>query len=111
MKPSRLSGLVSMQSVCSLVVVSLLAACHPAPPPDAAEPKERDGLIITREDIEKSGAKDGWEALRRGATHLNFQYARDGSPARVTHRGVDSFFLSLQMKTSMIFNSGSSMPP
>jgi outer membrane cobalamin receptor len=60
-------------------------------------PKEREGQIITREDIERSGARDGWEALRWGATHLNFQYTREGSPVRVTHRGVDSFVIDPQV--------------
>lgn len=81
----------------ALLMISLVAACIPARVEDAAVPREREGPIITREDIERSGARDGWEALRLGATHLNFQYSRAGSEVRVTHRGVDSFLLDPQV--------------
>ncbi len=80
-----------------VVTLTLVAACATAPVGDATAPKEREGQIITRQDIERSGARDGWEALRRGATHLNFQYTREGSPTRVTHRGVNSFFIDPQI--------------
>jgi outer membrane cobalamin receptor len=77
--------------------VTLAAACAPAPQTDAAAPKEREGPIITREEIARSGATNGWEALRLASTHLNFQYTREGSPVRVTHRGVDSFIIDPQV--------------
>lgn len=75
----------------------LLAACATSSVPDPATPSERDGLVITREDIERSGALNGWEALRWCARHLTFQQTRDGSPVRVTQRGVESFVLDPQM--------------
>ena len=87
------SGLAGPRSVFSFLAVTLVAACATAPVRDATAPKEREGPIITREDIERSGARDGWEALRWGRTHLNFQSVREGSPTRVTHRGVDSFII------------------
>jgi outer membrane cobalamin receptor len=91
------SGLAGPRSAFSFLAVTLVAACATAPVGDATAPKEREGQIITREDIERSGARDGWEALRWGATHLNFQYTREGSPVRVTHRGVDSFVIDPQV--------------
>lgn len=75
----------------------LLSACAPARVENAAVPSDHDGPIITREEIGQSGARDGWEALRLGATHLNFQYARQGSAVRVTHRGVGSFLIDPQV--------------
>ncbi len=87
------SGLAGTRSAFSFLAVTLVAACATASARDATAPRERDGQIITREDIEQSGARDGWEALRWGATHLNFQNTREGSPVRITHRGVDSFFI------------------
>ncbi len=87
------SGPAGPRSGFSFLAVTLVAACATAPVRDATAPRERDGQIITREDIEQSGAQDGWEALRWGATHLNFRNTREGSPVRTTHRGVDSFFI------------------
>ncbi len=87
--PSLLAG--------SLLAATLLAACAPARVGDAMAPNDADGIIITREQIEKSGARDGWEALRRAATHLKFQYTRQGTDVKVTHRGVDSFLLDPQV--------------
>lgn len=94
MKRSLRSGMAGARRMFPFFAASLLTACASAPPPDFATPNERDGPIITREDIARSGATNGWEALRLAATHLNFQHTRQGSPVRVTHRGVDSFFLN-----------------
>jgi outer membrane cobalamin receptor len=91
------SSMTGPRSAFSFLAVTLVAACATAPAGDPAVPNEREGQIITREDIERSGAQDGWEALRWGATHLNFQYTREGSPIRVTHRGVDSFYIDPQV--------------
>lgn len=95
-RPTR-SRLAGQRQALSLLAVPLLTGCVPARPADPATPKERDGEIITREQIEQSGARDGWEALRWGATHLNISYPRERSRARVTHRGVDSFFIDPQV--------------
>jgi outer membrane cobalamin receptor len=80
-----------------LLLTSSAFACKTAPIGDSTEPNERDGMILTREDIARTGARDGWEALRRGGTHLNIQLPREGSEPRVTHRGVSSFVLSPQV--------------
>ena len=81
-----------------VLLLVALGACATTPVGDAATaPNPREGQILTREDIAKTGARDGWEALRLGQTHLNIQFPREGSPARVTHRGTDSFFISAQV--------------
>jgi hypothetical protein len=92
-----LSGLAGPRSALSLVAIALLAGCGAHRAGDATAPKAREGQIITRQQITKSGARDGWEALRWGHTHLNIQYPREGSAERVTHRGVDSFFINAQV--------------
>ena len=91
------SALAGTRSGFSFLAVTLVAACATGNTRDTTGPKEREGPIITREDIEKSGARDGWEALRWGATHLNFRYTRQGNPVQVTHRGVDSFIVNPQI--------------
>lgn len=78
----------------AVAMASASAACATAPLEDSRTPNSRDGQIITRERIEKLGATNGWEALRYAGTHLSFQQVRNGSPDRVTHRGVDSFYLN-----------------
>jgi hypothetical protein len=75
----------------------LAAACATGRVDSLGEPSEQDGPLITREDIEGSGARNGWEALRLGLTHLNYQYTRQGSDVRVTHRGVSSFLIDPQV--------------
>lgn len=82
-----------LRRLLGLSVAVLLSACAVAPSPSDG-PNPRDGQILTRADIEKTGARDGWEALRRGQTKLNIQMTREGTPPKVTHRGVDSFLLS-----------------
>lgn len=77
------------------LAVSVACAPHSSGQPGA--PSARDGPIISRQAIEQSGARDGWEALRRGVTHLSFQQPREGSPVRVTRRGVSSFFIDPQV--------------
>jgi outer membrane cobalamin receptor len=78
-----------------LLLAALLAGgCATAPGADGTAPNPREGQIITREDIARTSARDAWEALRMAGTHLSIQFPREGSPARVTHRGVDSFVLS-----------------
>lgn len=81
----------------SLVLVAVASGCSTAPGADGTTPNPREGQILTREQIARSGARDAWEAVQRGGTRLNIQYTREGSPARVTHRGVDSFELNAQV--------------
>jgi hypothetical protein len=75
----------------------LVAACATARVDSLGVPSELDGPLITREEIGESGARDGWEALRLGLTHLNYQYTRQGTDVRVTHRGVSSFVIDPQV--------------
>ncbi|MDT8342044.1 MAG: TonB-dependent receptor plug domain-containing protein, partial [Longimicrobiales bacterium] len=48
------------------------------------------GILITREQIVRSRARNGLEALERARTHLMIEWPRDGGEPRITHRGRDS---------------------
>ena len=54
------SAMAGTRSAFSFLALALVAACATVPVRDATAPKEREGPIITREDIERSGARDGW---------------------------------------------------
>lgn len=81
----------------TILTLILTAGCATAPLGSGAFPPGRDGLLLTREEIAKTGARNAWEAIRLGATHLNIQFPREGSPARVTLRGTDSFLISAEV--------------
>ena len=75
----------------------LAASCVMSRASEVGIPSELYGPVITREQIERSGALNAWDALRLGLTHLTFQSTREGSETRVTHRGVQSFFINPQV--------------
>lgn len=96
MKPKN-SGRVRRLAPLALLLAVAATGCATLPGADGTAPNPREGQILTREQIARSGARDAWEALRRGGTRLNIQYTRQGDPARVTHRGIDSFELGAQV--------------
>lgn len=53
-----------------------------------------EGKLITAEQIQRSGARDAWEALKRSGTHLSMREAYAGEPTRMTYRGRSSVRLS-----------------
>lgn len=72
--------------VASLLV---MAGCGAAAlPPTQAGPVG--GRIITAEQIERTGARNAWDALVRAHVHLGFFEARTGQPERVSRRGTRS---------------------
>src|ERR1700737_4765889 len=52
--------------------------------------------LITREDIERSGAVDAFDALKRAGSYLNISERKRGD-VRITERGRSSFLLSPQI--------------
>lgn len=77
------------------VVGQALGACgptvlHPERPP------RHDARLITRADIERSGAIDAFDALTRAGSYLNISERRPGD-VRMTERGRSSFLLSAQI--------------
>lgn len=99
-------GRTAVPTVLAVLILAS-AACATASLPDSRSPSHRDGPIITRDRIERSGAVNGWEALRYAGTHLSFQEVRQGSNDRVTHRGVSSFYLSSDV---LLVVDGAHMP-
>ena len=63
-----------------LAAAVITAACAQISPQVAPAPLESSGLLITHEQIEDSGARDAWEAIRRNVNHLRFSEDVDGDP-------------------------------
>ena len=57
-------------------------------------PSSPEGKIITAEQIRRSGARNGWEALKRNGTHLSMRENYRGDPSRLNYRGHNSILLS-----------------
>ena len=55
---------------------------------------DRQGKVISAAEIEKSGARNAWEALRRSGTHLRLTEGARGEPGTVRKRGDGSMVLS-----------------
>lgn len=55
-----------------LLAPLLLLGCADLPPAEVPSPNRAEGLLITRAQIEDSGARNGWEAIRRNVNHLRF---------------------------------------
>ncbi len=96
------------RSICCAGLVVALSACASgsggasgdgAMSGQAQRPEMRernDPNFITREEIAKSHARNGWEALRRNARHLTLIEGRGPAEGQVgvQHRGPDSLFLN-----------------
>ncbi len=69
----------------AILAASLAVGCFPLhqPPPDASA-----GRVVTAAQIEKTGARTAWEALRLTMPHLGF----DGNG--MNHRGPSSVYLT-----------------
>lgn len=55
------------------------------------------GVMISRAQIDRSGARNAYEALIRARTHLIIEETRGDNPARIFHRGRDSLVDSGQV--------------
>ena len=75
---------------CALVLSGCAANLRPPPAP------RHSARVITREDIERSGAVDAYEALKRAGTFLNIREQKSGD-IRASERGNASILLSPQI--------------
>lgn len=77
-----------------LIVISGCASGSGGASRQRAKSQRDDPNFITREEIVKSQARNGWEALRRNARHLVLTEARGALEGQVgvQHRGPDSLF-------------------
>lgn len=78
----------------AVIAVILPVSCTPTQRSDV-EPK-RGARYITRADIERTGAVNGWDALKRSGTFLTLGEKRSGE-IRASGRGRSSFLLSGQL--------------
>lgn len=96
------------RALMSVVVLSLIAggcasrnAAEPAN--ERATPAGREdglapgGVVLTQDDIREMGARDAFHAVEMAASHLRIQRTRQGSPEKITQRGVTSFLLSSEI--------------
>ncbi len=51
------------------------------------------GIVITAEQIERSGGKNAWEVLKHDAPMLTLEEDRNGNPARIHWHGRSSVYL------------------
>ena len=75
-----------------VVLAAVLAGCgnrHPGERPASAR-------FITAQQIERSGARDVWEVLKRHAPGLDMRETPSGEPTRLTSRGVSSIYLTAE---------------
>lgn len=63
--------------------LGLSLGCANLPPRAEPAPSENIGVVITHAEIERSGARDAWEAIRRNVNHLRFTEDVDGDPVWV----------------------------
>lgn len=87
-----------------------LAILLPATACSAVKPGARnvapEGKVITAEQIKRSGATNGWEALKRSGTHLSMRENARGEPSRLSYRGHNSIVLS---NTPVLYVDGAQM--
>ena len=90
--------------VLSLVVLAGCSARSSAEPdgrrssPQAREEgQEPGGIVLTQDDIQAMGVRDAFHAVEKAASHLRIQRTRQGSPEKITQRGVTSFLLSSEI--------------
>lgn len=89
-----------MRRFCSIAltvvaVIQALGACSPTALHPRTAPRH-DARLITRDDIERSGAVDAFDALKRAGSYLSISERKRGD-LRVTERGRSSFLLSPQI--------------
>ncbi len=86
----------SRHCAAALATAFALGACHHAGPTSYAAPGDRayHAHVITAEEIEKSGATDAWDALKRLSTMARCAETVEGTPIRLhPRRGHGSLVL------------------
>lgn len=82
--PNHRSSPIGVRVATSaLAAAASLLACAELPPQRAPSPSKALGVLITRDDIERSGARDAWEAIRKNVNHLRFSENANGDPSWV----------------------------
>jgi len=92
-KPHRLTVVAAVFALSAVAT-----GCQTTPSRPAADDSQMPGgTMISRTQIERSGARDAYEALIRARTHLVIEEPRGSNEARIRHRGRDSLVDSGQV--------------
>ena|SRR5437660_1151600 len=93
-----------MHPALSLLVAALVG-CHPHAIP--ATVPDGGHTVITEAQIERSGARTAWEALKRLAPQFTFRENRNGQPSTLERRGRTSILLN---DAPLVFMDGAELP-
>ena len=99
-RPSRPPALLPMLAFACIGAVVACSSARPiAQPPEETSRRalEQQGMLITQEDILRSGAHTALEAVERSRSHLVISRVREGTPVKIRYRGIDSFYLSSEV--------------
>ena len=73
--------------------VSWTVSCSHATANQARPRSNPGGLVITAQQIERSGSKNAWEVLKHNAPMLTLEEDRNGNPVRIHWHGRSSIYL------------------
>jgi outer membrane cobalamin receptor len=79
--------------VLAAAAVSWTLGCSHATANRSQTAPNPSGLVITAEQIERSGSKNAWEVLKHDAPMLTLEEDRNGNPARIHWHGRSSIYL------------------
>jgi len=82
-----------MKALRASVLVALLLGCGRAVQKETTHGLPPGTFLITAEQIEKSGARTAWQALKRNAPMLQTSDDSNGRPAKLGRRGRASLML------------------
>jgi hypothetical protein len=88
---ARMIRLRPLSLLLAPLLVALLGGCASSRSPGSMA--GRDPRVLTGEEIQASGARSAWEALRTGFPQLRLWEDRSGRPARMDRRGPSSVLL------------------
>ncbi|RMH18180.1 MAG: Plug domain-containing protein [Gemmatimonadetes bacterium] len=91
MKARTAPGRPALMLAAACLTLSVVACNARARPAGAPDPRK--GTVITAEQIERSGARTVWEALRRLVPSTIFTETPRGEPARIRRRGPSTIEL------------------
>jgi len=99
-----LLGIRSHRFLAASLLLSLSCAVHGTRnvPSDNG-----DRILITADQIERSGSTTAWEVLRKLAPQLTYGERKDGQPSKLERRGQSSFILS---DAPLVFLDGVRLP-
>jgi len=92
-----------MKWIAGAALVAIGACIHPKPVAPGAE-NTADRIVITQEQIERSGALTAWDVLKKEAPQLTYRENAHGQPSRLERRGQSSIVLS---DAPMVYLDGS----